>query len=66
MTHMTTPAAPSAALSLARQLTDEATSPRGIAYEVPPDHAQRQAAHHGIGGEEIREALDHIRRQRGA
>ena len=64
MTHMTTPAAPSAALSLARQLTDEATSPRGIAYEVPLDHAQRQAAQHGIGGDEIRE--DHIRRQRGA
>ena len=66
MTHMTTPAAPSAALSLARQLTDEATSPRGIAYEVPLDHAQRHAAQRGIGGDEIRAALDHIRRQRGA
>ena len=66
MTHMHTPAAPSAALTLARQLADEATSPRGIAYEVPLDHAQRQAARHGIGGDEIREALDHVRRQRGA
>ena len=65
MTHMQTPA-PSAALSLARQLTDEATSPRGIAYEVPFDHAQRRAAERGIGREEIRAALDHVRRQRGA
>jgi hypothetical protein len=63
---MHTPAAPAAALTLARQLTDEATSPRGITYEVPLDHAQRQAAQHGIGGEEIRAALDHIRQQRGA
>ena len=66
MTHMQTPAAPAAALTLARQLADEATSPRGIAYEVPLDHAQRQAAQQGIGGKEIRAALDHIRRQRGA
>jgi len=66
MTHVHTAAAPSAALSLARQLADEATSPRGIAFEVPLDHAQRQAARHGIGGKEIRAALDHIRRQRGA
>ena len=65
MTHMKTPA-PSAALSLARQLADEATNPRGIAYEVPLGHAQRQAAQRGIGGDEIRAALDHIRRQRGA
>ena len=65
MTPIHTPAA-AAALTLARQLAEEATSPRGIAYEVPLDHAQRQAAQHGIGGEEIREALDHIRRQRGA
>ena len=65
MTHMQTPA-PAVALTLARQLADEATSPRGIAYEVPLDHAQRQAAQRGIGGDEIRAALDHIRRQRGA
>ena len=66
MTHMHTRAAPDGALSLARQLADEATSPRGVAYEVPPDHAQRQAAERGIGREEIRAALDHVRRQRGA
>jgi hypothetical protein len=65
MKHMQTPA-PAAALTLASQLADEATSPRGIAYEVPLDHAQRQAAQHGIGGEEMRAALDRIRRQRGA
>lgn len=65
MTHMHASAA-AAALTLARQLTDEATSPGGIAYEVPLDHAQRQAAQRGIGGDEIRAPLDHIRQQRGA
>jgi hypothetical protein len=55
-----------AALVLAGQLTDEATSPRGIAYEVPLDDAQRQAANRGIDEQEIRAALDEVRRQRGA
>jgi hypothetical protein len=65
MTHIH-PRAAVAALELAGRLTDEATSPRGIAYDVPLDHAQRRAAERGIDEPEIRAALDEVRRQRGA
>jgi hypothetical protein len=64
MTHVHPPAA--VAAQLGGQLTDEATSPRGIAYEVPLDHAQRKAAQRGIGAQEIRAALAEVRRQRRA
>ena len=36
------------ATELATRLTDEATSPRGVLYDVPLDHAQVQAAGCGI------------------
>ena len=53
------------AIELANRLTDEATSPRGVLYDVPLDHAQVQAAGCGIRPDEIRAALAEIRRQRG-
>ena len=53
------------ATELATRLTDDATSPRGVLYDVPLDHAHVQAAGCGIRRDEIRTALEDIRRQRG-
>ena len=55
-----------AGLELAKQVTHEGRSTRGIAYEEPLDHAQREAAQRGSGGAEARAVLDRVRRQRGA
>ncbi len=53
------------AIELANRLTDEATSPRGVLYDVPLGHAQVQAAGCGIGRDEIHAALEEIRRRGG-
>lgn len=53
------------ALGLAEQLAEEATSPRGVYYEVPIGYARIRAAQLGIGREEIRQALDKVKRERG-